>query len=148
MVDPCSVTSTDTTNTVPLFDWTVSSTGDLRGLRRHFDLHMRERLGMSDDHADDLQLIASELVTNALEHANSRIVHVRCGRTEHGVVLDIAYDDASAPPAPGPLPDSSVIDGRGLAIAQALTTTLDLSWSGGVSTVCATLDCPLPVLTA
>ena len=127
-----------------LFDWTVSSTGDLRGLRRHFDLHMRDRLGLAPDDADDVQLVASELVTNALEHANSRIVHIRCGRTDSGVVLEIAYDDAAPPPQPGSLPDPSVIDGRGLAIANALSSDLELSWSGGVSNVRATLDCPVP----
>ncbi|WUH98989.1 ATP-binding protein [Spirillospora sp. NBC_00431] len=85
---------------------------------------------------DDVTLIASELVTNAVRHASGREIRVRFTREPYGVLLSV-WDASDAMPVRG-LPVNSAADatapnataleagrldgmgGRGLPIVQAL----------------------------
>ncbi|SNR97664.1 Histidine kinase-like ATPase domain-containing protein [Actinomadura mexicana] len=81
--------------------------------------------------ADDVTLIASELVTNAVRHASEREIRVRLVREPRGVLLEVwdssddmpvrrqAADDA-APDAAALEAESSGTRGRGLPIVEAL----------------------------
>ena len=68
---------------------------------------------------DDAALVLSELVGNAVRHAEGDVMQVRLRRT--GDVLRIAvHDRSTVPPAPR---DASVEDesGRGMTIVEALS---------------------------
>ena len=77
-----------------------------------------------EQHVDDLVLIVSELVTNAVR-AGSRQIELVISADEHGLELSIV-DDAAGFPIPRPVtPDS--LGGRGLHIVEALAD----SWHAG-----------------
>ncbi|MFI0480577.1 ATP-binding protein [Actinomadura sp. 9N215] len=85
---------------------------------------------------DDVSLIVSELVTNAVRYASGREVRVRFAREPHGVVVKV-WDASDALPVRGrvldtaaevAVPDAAVLEaghleglgGRGLSIVEAL----------------------------
>jgi anti-sigma regulatory factor (Ser/Thr protein kinase) len=81
----------------------------------------------------DLQLVTSELMTNAIEHAASPHVTVELDIGEHDVVLTVT-NYGSAPLAPVeswvPAPPEARA-GRGLAIVRELATRVEVEHAGG-----------------
>ena len=91
----------------------------VRRARRFVRVHCAE-IGVSVDVCDEVLLLASELVTNAVLHGRSDVC------VEVGVVgraLRVAVlDDNSRRPAPVPQ-DPDALDGRGLALVAALASS-------------------------
>lgn len=77
-----------------------------------------------DDLAERMAIVATELATNALRHAQSPAV-VRLGRTKTAFVLDVADEEPSVPPVPTQARPTGT-GGRGLQITQALAS--DTGW--------------------
>ncbi|MFD9007100.1 ATP-binding protein [Streptomyces sp. NPDC059582] len=97
--------------------------------------------------SDDLQLIVSEIVTNALIHAGSD-VDVRLRAFADHIRLEVLRDADSNPPIPSPLVLSEEANeqaehGRGLLIVEALAGVWNSSPNGRGKTVW--LDMPIPV---
>ncbi|MDX3353174.1 SpoIIE family protein phosphatase [Streptomyces sp. ME01-24h] len=95
--------------------------------------------------SDALQLIASEIVTNALIHAGSD-VDVRLRAFDDHVRLEVRDSDSN-PPVPSPLALDEVENaeaehGRGLLIVEALAGEWNTSPNGRGKTV--SLDLPVP----
>jgi signal transduction histidine kinase len=70
------------------------------------------------DRVDDLRLVVSELVTNAIVHGRGHTVELRL-RAEGSVVSGEVVDDGDGFSAPPP-PSSERTGGRGLAIVGAI----------------------------
>ncbi|WP_413802660.1 SpoIIE family protein phosphatase [Streptomyces iranensis] len=112
---------------------------DLQGVRetRRF---MRDHLGSwgRDAMTDDLELMASEVVTNALIHADSD-VELRLRDYPDHIRLEVRDSDVS-PPVPSSLSaaeeeNAQAEHGRGLIIVDSLATTWGSSPSGRGKTV-------------
>lgn len=96
--------------------------------------------------SDTLQLIASEIVTNALVHAGSD-VDVRLRAFGDHVRLEVRDSDSN-PPVPSPLAldeeeNAEAEHGRGLLIVEALAGQWNTSPNGRGKTV--SLDLPIPL---
>jgi anti-sigma regulatory factor (Ser/Thr protein kinase) len=99
--------------------------------------------------SDDLQLIASEIVTNALIHACSD-VDVRLRALADHIRLEVRDSDSN-PPIPSPLAlseeeNAQAEHGRGLLIVEALAGPWNSSPNGRGKTV--SLDMPISALEA
>ncbi|MGW3248517.1 ATP-binding SpoIIE family protein phosphatase [Streptomyces sp. NPDC001070] len=99
--------------------------------------------------SDDLQLIVSEIVTNALIHAGSD-VDVRLRGFADRVRLEVRDSDSN-PPVPSPVSlteegSARAEHGRGLFIVEALASAWDSSPNGRGKTVW--LDVPIPGIEA
>jgi anti-sigma regulatory factor (Ser/Thr protein kinase) len=131
----------------------VLRTGRLRIQRR--DLHgVKAARTFVDDHltswglaalSEDLQLIASEIVTNALIHAGSDVDV--CLRTFPDRVRLEVRDSDSNPPVPSPLTlaeeeKAESEHGRGLLIVEALSTAWNSTPNGRGKTVALDLTIP------
>ncbi|WP_260609452.1 SpoIIE family protein phosphatase [Streptomyces sp. WAC 01325] len=96
------------------------------------------------DITDDLQLITSEVVTNALIHAATS-VDVRLRAFSDYVRLEVRDFDSN-PPIPSPLAteeeSANAEHGRGLAIVEALASRWNSSPNGRGKTI--TVDLPIP----
>jgi len=68
---------------------------------------------------DGLLLLVSETVTNAVQHARSRLVEVRLVRTHRAVRVEVRDDDAT-PPTPRPA-GGDAESGRGTELVAALS---------------------------
>lgn len=76
-------------------------------------------LGVRGEQADDILLVTSELVTNAIEHGSGAVL-LELGHDDHGLELSV-YDGSSTPPvlrAGDPVAARS----RGLHLVEALAT--------------------------
>lgn len=131
----------------------VPRTASLQVQRR--DLHgVKEARCFVDDHlrswaltrmSDTLQLIVSEIVTNALIHAGSD-VDVRLRAYADRIRLEVRDSDTN-PPVPSPLAldeeeNAEAEHGRGLLIVEALAGAWNTSPNGRGKTV--SLDLPIP----
>jgi anti-sigma regulatory factor (Ser/Thr protein kinase)/GAF domain-containing protein len=123
---------------------------DLRGVgtaREFVDDRLRS-WGLAEM-SDDLQLIVSEIVTNALIHAGSE-VDVRLRGFADRVRLEVRDSDSN-PPVPSPVSlteegNARAEHGRGLFIVEALASAWDSSPNGRGKTVW--LDVPIPGIEA
>ena len=131
----------------------VTRTGSLHIQRR--DLHgvkaarsfVEQRLrswGLAEM-SDDLELMVSEIVTNAIIHAGSD-VDVRLRAYTDRVRLEVRDSDSN-PPVPSPLSlseegNAEAEHGRGLLIVEALAGLWNSSPNGRGKTV--SLDVPIP----
>ncbi|MEU1200023.1 SpoIIE family protein phosphatase [Streptomyces sp. NPDC005813] len=120
---------------------------DLQGVRaaRTFVDHHLSSWGLAEL-TDPLQLVISEIVTNALIHAGSD-VDVRLRAYADHVRLEVRDSDSN-PPVPSPLASSEESNseaehGRGLLIVEALAEPWDSSPNGRGKTV--SLNMPIPV---
>ncbi|MGW1201742.1 ATP-binding protein [Streptomyces cyaneofuscatus] len=79
-------------------------------------------------YVDDVELLVSELVTNALQHGAGPAVHVRiCADDDH---LHLYVEDGSSNrPVPRPM-DIEAENGRGLHMVAAIADHLDTSEDG------------------
>ncbi|MFE2755152.1 ATP-binding protein [Actinosynnema sp. NPDC059335] len=74
--------------------------------------------GLSEDTIDDANLVVTELVSNAVDHASGP-VGLTLSRTETGLRIEVA-DQSATPPQPRPVQVDSA-RGRGLIIVAALS---------------------------
>lgn len=97
-----------------------ASEADVAALRHQAaDTARRAYLGAVDALADDVALVTSELVANAVRHGGGGAIEVLQALVAGGVVLCV-FDASSAPPVLRELgPDRE--DGRGLHVVDALS---------------------------
>ncbi|GAA1941402.1 ATP-binding protein [Amycolatopsis minnesotensis] len=76
-------------------------------------------LGVAGEQADDILLVTSELVTNAIEHG-SGAVRLELGHDDRGLELRV-YDNNSRPPVLR-VGDSLAARSRGLRLVETLST--------------------------
>lgn len=93
--------------------------------------------GVDGDSTDELLVVASELVTNAIRHAGAGLcrlsVHFEVGRSGRQVVIEVR--GAERPVGVTPLRDYDLDDpfaegGRGLQIVRAVCDDLEMEVSG------------------
>jgi anti-sigma regulatory factor (Ser/Thr protein kinase) len=107
---------------------------------RKFADEVRSRAGVS---CDGLDLLVSELVTNAVRHA-SRDIELTVTVTGDRICVQVRDDSPHAPHRREAA--SSHHSGRGLAIIEALAGGWTVSWhEDDTKTVAATLPCTSPV---
>lgn len=106
-----------------------AETAQLSEIRRRVRAYVA-RTGGSDDVADDLELVVSELATNVLQHTSSPTLTVSIERTADDWILDVAdvadlgvIDHVS-------LPDQDQIAGRGLFVVASLVDDLSIVTDG------------------
>ena len=99
--------------------WTCADPRHIAWLRQHVRSFL-DAYGASPDLVDDLELVVSELATNAIRHTDTDDLSVRVTGTDGHWTLDVAdaedltaLDDLTLPPPHVP-------DGRGLYIVAAL----------------------------
>lgn len=100
--------------------WELDSDREAPGMVR---TALRDRLAEWDLVGDDVQgalLVATELVTNAVEHAGTRLDVLV---TYDGAVLQIAVEDGRAAPPRLRQVDHGAPRGRGLRIVDAIATS-------------------------
>ena len=108
--------------------WVVADYAELRLLRADLRQAIETQTSDPDRELDDvaarMAIVATELATNALNHARSEAV-VRLSRTKTTFVLDVADELPSVPPK---MAENSRLGtrGRGLHITQELA--LDTGW--------------------
>jgi anti-sigma regulatory factor (Ser/Thr protein kinase) len=86
--------------------------------------YVRAALGYHDlgDYAVDVEMVTSELVTNAIAHASAQVINLELIRLEGpGEVVVVVTDSSPRPPVKlDPAEDAQ--HGRGLHIVEALST--------------------------
>lgn len=87
--------------------------------------------------ADDVCLVVSELVTNALLHGRSDAV-LRVVRQRGSIRVEVQDDDTRLPLPSAP--DPQALGGRGLALVAALSTLWGAERTEGGKTVWAEFD--------
>jgi anti-sigma regulatory factor (Ser/Thr protein kinase) len=95
-------------------------------------------LGAPDDVVSDLQLAASELVTNAIEHGHGDEVAVEVSAVRSRFELSVTSTDAAADIAPRvdwALPEASARAGRGLGIVGEIADDVDVQRRGSLLTI-------------
>ncbi len=90
----------------------------VHGARAFVSDHCRTA-NVSPDNADTAVLLTSEVVTNAFLHGRS-LTTVTVNITHGAVRVDVS-DDNTRHPFPV-VPDDNALDGRGMAIVEALST--------------------------
>jgi anti-sigma regulatory factor (Ser/Thr protein kinase) len=127
-----------------LDQWVLTDFQQLRvlraSLRRAVDAQAFAPGSEIDDVVERLAIIATELTTNALTHAQAPAV-VRLSRSRTAFLLDVADNRPSAPPTIGEARTAGA-RGRGLPITQDLS--LDTGWyvADGSKHVWAQIDIP------
>ena len=118
---------------------------DLQGVRRvrQFLREWLRGMGLAEI-AEETELLASEVVTNALVHGDSDVaVHVR--RYPDRVRVEVRDSDPHlALPAPAALTSGESENGRGLVIVSALAAAWGNSKSGRGKTVWFEVEAPAP----
>jgi anti-sigma regulatory factor (Ser/Thr protein kinase) len=95
-------------------------------------------LGAPDDVVSDLQLAASELVTNAIEHGHGDEVAVEVSADRSRFELAVTSTDAAAdiaPPVDWAPPEASARAGRGLGIVGEIADDVDVQRRGSLLTI-------------
>jgi anti-sigma regulatory factor (Ser/Thr protein kinase) len=104
-----------------------------------------------DEHADLVEMIVSELVTNAIRHGHGPI-GIRLSYTDGDLWIEVTDHGAGWPRLRYPSIDDT--SGRGLALIDALTELSDGTWGvirhtrGPGKTVYAAMHLPTPRWTA
>jgi serine/threonine-protein kinase RsbW len=141
---PALDSSRPPTPNVEVARWVLDSFSELRALRASLHKTLTGEPLPDGDHLDEVPekvaVVATELATNALDHARPPTV-VQLRRTDHTFILDVTDDDADTAPeivedrAPG-------AGGLGLQLAHRLA--LDIGWyvDDGVKHVWAQFGIP------
>ncbi len=82
--------------------------------------------GASEDIVDQLQLVVSELATNAIQYNNCGTLTVDVHADEDGWVIDVSNAEGLAGTDIPALPDPSALSGRGLYIVDAIMDRVEL----------------------
>lgn len=93
----------------------------------------------SPDRVMDVQLVVSELITNALEHGTDHRATVSFGLRGRSFIVSVdSTSDVERPPAPTKVPNHAPA-GRGLTIVENLAdeVTIDVDDNGVITVVCA-----------
>ena len=115
----------------------MADAAELAGVRRHVGSFVREVDDGDHELAEELELVASELVTNVIQHTNADELTVSIGREPDRWVLDVSQADELALDGPRTLPEPSSPTGRGLFVVQALMDTVTVvDGPGGRSIRC------------
>lgn len=93
--------------------------------------------GLSEDAAEDAALVVTELVSNAVDHAEGS-VGLTVSRTDSGLRIEVA-DNSPTPPEQKPIQVDSA-RGRGLIIVAALSTSWGTEPRAGGKVVWAELE--------
>jgi len=101
----------------PLADFTYRDIHGIAGIRSAFPSLVRP-LGMEAERVDDLVLMASELMANALTHAATAEPRVRL--VDGGGCVSVAVTDASVAAPEVQHRDGNRVGGNGLRIVEAL----------------------------
>lgn len=80
----------------------------------------------SDDVVEQLQLVVSELATNAIQYNNCGTLTVDVHADDDGWVIDVSNADGLASLNIPALPDPSALSGRGLFIVDAIMDRVEL----------------------
>jgi anti-sigma regulatory factor (Ser/Thr protein kinase) len=88
---------------------------------------------------DELRLITSELVTNAVQHAHTRF-QVKLIRDGYTFLLSVT-DQSPSTPRLYQEPDTLRQHGRGLVIVEALATSWGIQTVNGGKSIWAKLNC-------
>ncbi|MEP1124266.1 MAG: ATP-binding protein [Ilumatobacter sp.] len=80
----------------------------------------------SDDIVEQLQLVVSELATNAIQYNNCGTLTVDVHADDVGWVIDVSNADGLAGMDLPALPDPSALSGRGLYIVDAIMDRVEL----------------------
>lgn len=100
-------------------------------------LWARELMGHRNN---DVELLITELVTNAIEHGDPGTVAVAIERDEDEVIVAVTSPSSSKKPEieiPSAPADPGTLGGRGLLIAQALSTKFYIDYRRDVVEVTA-----------
>ncbi|MEV1049681.1 ATP-binding protein [Streptomyces sp. NPDC049887] len=97
-----------------------------RALARALDPELRE----------DVEIVTSELVSNAIRHADTATVTVELLSTSEGVHVEVSDQDAAHLPH-SVEPESTETSGRGLQIVACLCSHLHCTTGPAGKTVCA-----------
>jgi len=110
-----------TTETTSLVVFTLPSTPYSVQMARFY---VRAALGYHDlsDYAENIELVTSELVTNAIAHASTRAINLELIRLEGPGAIAVIVTDSSPLPPVKLDPTKDAQHGRGLHIVEALST--------------------------
>jgi len=101
---------------------TVTEFADLASVRARAENFLL-RNGSSDEAIADTKVVVTEIVSNALQHADAASIAVTLSLTDTGIRLSISHQDDDDTPLvvdrAAPAPDAAA--GRGLSIVAALT---------------------------
>ena len=123
----------------------VELTADLANVAVARQTVRRCLVGVDDQLIGDVELIVSELVTNAFNHGPAGAVIVEVDRDDdgvHAVVTSPAPPNELASPEAWTLPDADGPSGRGLAIVRRLADDVRVRTSDGQLTVAVTMSRP------
>ncbi len=124
-----------------IFRLRLSADSSSVGLARSFVADACRRLGASEAVALDAELIASELVTNAVLHARTAI-EVRVAAEDRGIRIEV-QDTLPVGPAfgdPPGLPAATLEHGRGLAVVRHLARDLGVTPTEGGKAIWAVVS--------
>ena len=85
--------------------------------------YVRAALGYYDlgDYAENIELVTSELVTNAIAHASTQAINLELIRIEEPSAVAVVVTDSSPRPPVRLDPAEDAQHGRGLHIVEALS---------------------------
>lgn len=102
-----------------------SNVSNLGRLREHVALSARET-GASDDIVEQLQLVVSELATNAMKYHDADTLTVAVHGDGSSWTIDVSNADGLADIEAPSLPDPSALCGRGLFLVDAVMDRVEL----------------------
>lgn len=98
---------------------------NLGRLRQHVAT-MAEQTGADDDIIDQLQLVVSELATNAMQYNESETLTVSVTGDCSSWTIDVSNADDLTSLASPALPEPSALSGRGLFLVDAVMDRVEL----------------------
>ena len=93
--------------------------------------------GLSEDLADDAQLVVTELVSNGIDHGRG-LITLTVRRKAGGMLIEV-HDESPHEPVLRPV-DTSSARGRGIQLVQALSVSWGTAPDGGGKVVWAQLE--------
>lgn len=98
---------------------------NLGRLREHVASAARD-FGASDDIVEQLQLVVSELATNAMQYNDADTLTVAVGGNGTSWTIDVSNADGLVDLGAPALPDPSALSGRGLFLVDAVMDRVEL----------------------
>jgi anti-sigma regulatory factor (Ser/Thr protein kinase) len=109
-----------TAETTPLVAFTLPGTPYSVRMARFY---VRAALGYYDlgDYAGDVEMVTSELVSNAITHASARAINLELMHMEDSSAVVVVVSDSSPLPPVKRDPAEDMEHGRGLQVVEALS---------------------------